>query len=68
MDERAWIEIEPIKPVVIAPLPLGKVFSYSIYPKNVGRTAARNIVVRAQNTSGDASLGENAAWVNKILR
>ena len=65
-DERAWIELEPIKPVSIVALPQGKVFSYSIYPKNVGRTAARDIVVKAQNLSGDASLGENATWVSEV--
>jgi hypothetical protein len=50
IDERAWVEIEPIKPVIIsqadAKFPTG--FTCSIYPKNVGKTVATNIVVKAQ--------------------
>lgn len=50
VDERAWVEIEPIKPVMIsqadAKFPTG--FTCSIYPKNVGKTVATNIVVKAQ--------------------
>ena len=46
MDERAWIEIEPIKPILMAETSrvIGSaIYRYPIYPKNVGRTAARNI-------------------------
>ncbi len=74
MDERAWIEIEPIKPILMAETSrvIGSaIYRYPIYPKNVGRTAARNIVVRAQNYLTDASFGYDASMVrsaqDKIL-
>jgi hypothetical protein len=45
MDERAWIEIAPMKPFDVVDGPLTS-FSYNLIPKNVGKTAARKIVVR----------------------
>lgn len=49
MDERAWVELEPIVATPISPpdkeFPAG--FSCGIYPKNVGRTVATNISVKA---------------------
>jgi hypothetical protein len=68
MDERAWVEIEPIKPVSISP-PDHKFsagFSCSIYPKNVGKTVARRILVRAAETLRTAEFSrsevENVQW------
>ncbi len=49
IDERAWVELEPITATPISPpddkFPAG--FSCSIYPKNVGKTVATDISVRA---------------------
>lgn len=52
LDERAWVEIEPITASPISPpdknFPAG--FSCNIYPKNVGKTVATSISVRAAST------------------
>jgi hypothetical protein len=45
LDERAWIEIAPMKPLDVVAGPYTS-FSYNLIPKNVGKTAARKIVVR----------------------
>jgi hypothetical protein len=42
LDERAWVEIEPVKAQNIE----GKRFDFSIIPKNIGKTAARNVSFR----------------------
>jgi hypothetical protein len=49
IDKRAWVELEPIKPVPSAGRykNIGAVFGYEIYPRNVGKTAARNIKYRS---------------------
>jgi hypothetical protein len=49
IDERAWVELEPIKPTLLAPANTNQptFFSCSIYPKNVGKTVATNVVVKA---------------------
>jgi hypothetical protein len=64
VDERAWIEIEQIKPVLKAPAShsFGALFTYDIYPKNVGKTAAYDIAVKALRGApmSDLSLGDNA--------
>lgn len=39
LDERAWVELEPIKVQNVQ----GKDFDYSIVPRNIGKTAARNV-------------------------
>jgi len=60
LDERASIEIEPIKPVLhdVRPdLELSE-YQYDFYFKNVGKTAARDIVVGATNgTNNIQSIG-----------
>src|SRR5207245_10890094 len=54
-DQRAWVEIEPIKAIFVSPAAdkFGAVFKYQIYPKNIGRTAAYDLILRAQNLSSD---------------
>ncbi|MCU1302664.1 MAG: hypothetical protein JWQ87_2948 [Candidatus Sulfotelmatobacter sp.] len=49
-DERAWVEIEPIKPVLRlkGDSRFPTAFTCSIYPKNVGKTVATDIVVKAE--------------------
>jgi hypothetical protein len=65
IDERAWVEIEPIRPVLLHPAEsgFGAMFKYEIYPKNVGKTVALNIVVKAQNPSSNISLGSHEDWM-----
>jgi hypothetical protein len=51
IDERAWVEIEPVKPVLLTPedSQFGATFTCNIYPKNVGKTVARDISVNAHD-------------------
>ena len=62
IDERAWVEIEPIKPVLFtkADGTFGASFRYKIYPKNVGKTVARDIVMQAHRVSSGHDMGDNA--------
>lgn len=41
VDQRAWIEIQPSVPTLKSPASggLGALFTYNIFPKNVGKTA-----------------------------
>jgi hypothetical protein len=67
-DERAWIEIEPIKAdiVVVHTPKSGALFKYNIYPKNLGKTASHNITFKAQSTGSSISLGTNAEWMKNL--
>jgi hypothetical protein len=49
MDERAWIEIDPIVPVLFVPRQgvFGAMFNYKISLRNVGKTAAHDVRFRA---------------------
>jgi hypothetical protein len=60
-DERAWIEIEAIQVSSIFPAspPFGKIFKYGLYPKNVGKTVARNVRIHVENPDASADLGSN---------
>jgi hypothetical protein len=65
VDERAWIAIDSVK-VKRATPPAGVIkawsFIYDIYPKNVGKTVARHVVVRAATVgSGPPSPGSDRA-------
>lgn len=59
LDERAWVEIDPIKPTFLAPADstFPTIFTCDIYPRNVGKTVARNIVVKAQSSVPGRNLG-----------
>jgi hypothetical protein len=53
IDERAWIALEPITPKLLEPIAgWGKTYRYDIFLKNVGKTVAYNISVKAGNTEG----------------
>lgn len=63
IDERAWIEIQSITPVLWAARSpgFGAQYRYNIFPKNVGKTAAYGIdfkAIRSAPMSG-LSLGDN---------
>ena len=64
-DERAWVEIEPIKPVLIAQenATFGATFTCDIYPKNVGKTVARDIMVNANDLLSAKGFDNDAATV-----
>ena len=42
IDERAWVEFEPVKPVPYSPRTdkFGALFEYDLYIKNVGKSVA----------------------------
>jgi len=64
VDERAWIEIQPIQPTLksLASNLFGALFTYNIFPKNVGKTAAYDITAKATRGApmSALSLGDNA--------
>jgi hypothetical protein len=62
IDERAWIEIDPIKPTLLSrsDATFSTLFTCNIYPKNVGKTVARDIVVKAGDFGGPEEMGGNA--------
>lgn len=49
IDERAWVEIEPIKPNLLVETTqmFGATFTCDMYPRNEGKTAASGIRIRA---------------------
>jgi hypothetical protein len=63
-DERAWVEIEPMKGYLFVPRTkeIGAAFQYPIYIRNVGKTVARDIQLRAnrQGSQGSITMGDNA--------
>jgi hypothetical protein len=68
IDERAWIGIEPIKPILLMPNmtpDTGAAFTCDIYPKNFGKTAATDILVRATDVISTDGWDENAQVVSK---
>ncbi len=62
LDERAWVELEPIKPTFLAPANAKQsaAFTCNIYPKNVGKTIARDVVVKAQDLGAAEGMGDSA--------
>jgi hypothetical protein len=74
VDERAWVELEPIKGTVKSPrtAKIGAGFSYPVYVRNVGKTVARDVRFRASRIGSQSSLtmGDNAqslAWTQDKL-
>jgi hypothetical protein len=67
LDQRAWIEFEPIKP---KPYKDSTEFhTYELFPKNTGKTAARDIVVRANNVGTNRQSIENTrhpGWIHNM--
>lgn len=61
LDERAWVELEPIKPTFLAPATAKEpaAFTCNIYPKNVGKTVARDIVIKARDLGAAEGMGDN---------
>jgi hypothetical protein len=61
IDERAWIELEPIRPRMLTPADatFSATFTCDLYPKNVGKTVARDIVVKARELGASEDFGNN---------
>ncbi len=59
-DERAWIELRITKSseIAVGP-PDGNIFKYDMYPKNVGKTVARQVTVFFNSPSGGPELAKN---------
>jgi hypothetical protein len=75
LDERAWIELEPIKPAkLFSPatkfIPRNS-FVYELYPKNYGKTIARDITMKAEVSGGNEDFSNSAdqmdRWQDKFL-
>jgi hypothetical protein len=67
VDERAWVEIEPIKPVLLTASgpDTGAVFTCDIYPKNFGKTVATDISVKATDVFTSDGFDENRGVVDR---
>jgi hypothetical protein len=63
LDERSWVELEQIKPVLFAKAGLRSVFTYELYPRNVGKTVARDVVMKAQVVGSGEMLGTNESMI-----
>jgi hypothetical protein len=67
IDEKAWIEIEPIKPSFLGNFPkIGSAFTCDIYLKNVGKTVATNISVKASEQWSNEALGSDRSGMANI--
>jgi hypothetical protein len=68
-DERAWVGIEPIKPILKSPRmdKFGAGFIYELYPKNTGKTVARCVEIRStqQALSSSIVMGDNAEMIRR---
>jgi hypothetical protein len=67
IDERAWVEIEPIKPtfLVAATTTQSAAFTCDIYPKNLGKTVATSISVRATDVMSGGVWDQNQGVVER---
>jgi hypothetical protein len=67
VDERAWVELEPIKGTLSSPrtAKIGAGFSYPIYIRNVGKNVARDVRLRASRTCRRLKL-ESSAQLFKV--
>jgi hypothetical protein len=61
-DERAWVELDPIRPELLKPADntFSATFECNIFPKNVGKTPALDIEARATDTMAVDGWDENA--------
>ena len=67
IDERAWVEVEPIKPMLLDNNPkFGTTFTCDIYPRNVGKTVATDIVVKAQEQFSSELFGKSKVIMDAV--
>jgi hypothetical protein len=65
IDERAWLEIQPMSPTLYSPrnIKFPAVFSYEIYLKNLGKTEARDVHLRfSPNVQGSIEKGDEPSF------
>ncbi len=74
IDERAWVEIETVKLKAAYPPTPGFnawSFKYELYPKNAGKTVARDVVARAGDILGGTDKGiqmfQDGSFRNRVL-
>jgi hypothetical protein len=74
IDERAWIELEPIHGAMFSARTekIGSGFVYPIYMKNFGKTVARDVTFRASRNGSQSSItmgdsAEQVAWTQDKL-
>jgi hypothetical protein len=68
-DERAWIEFDPIKSPRVIPKATGfpwTGYRYELYPKNIGKTAAYDFVVRGEISASTIELSSNVRGMQMI--
>lgn len=71
ISERAWVELEPVKPVLLAParngFPSG--FQYDIFIRNVGNTPARNVTMKVGSLSrmGELDSAEESSRIQSMM-
>jgi hypothetical protein len=59
-DERAWVEIGSIDKDITAPDPLlGAHFKYGIYPRNVGKSVAHDVLIMVLEASDNPAFKSN---------
>jgi hypothetical protein len=68
IDERAWIELGTIKPLrLLAVSQPFAIYTYEIYPKNIGKTQARNITIRTpEGSSGPWIMAESKGAIEHL--
>jgi hypothetical protein len=61
IDERAWVEIGKIEKTATYPPdpPFGTIFKFGIYPKNIGKTVARDVQIHIDNIDADGSFNDS---------
>ena len=68
-DERAWVVIKSFTPKRLPPSPgFEDFFSYEIRVANVGKTAARNVIIYAANLGSSTHLGGDVGAQSDYLK
>jgi hypothetical protein len=74
IDERAWVELEPIQATLFSAKTekFGAQFSYPIHIRNIGKTVARDVTLRASRNGSQSSIAmgdsaEQIAWTQDKL-
>lgn len=65
IDERAWIVLDPIKPTFLAAADdkFPAAYSCDLYLRNVGKTVATDIEVKADSPGSFEGFGDHADWI-----
>jgi hypothetical protein len=66
IDQRAWIAIEPFRPVLKSRDADSATYEYQLIPKNVGKTSAYKVSVKTANPFDAGGLGISKFMVDNI--